>query len=254
MGEESGATEMTPVLGLTGERTLPGIPHENYWFRRHEAAYLFARHWIRGAIVAEAGSGEGYGADIMASAARRVVALDYDADAVSHTALSYPTLHSVRANLVALPLADSSVDALTSFQVVEHLWDQPRFVSECARALRPAGTLLITTPNRITFSPGLETPVNPFHTRELSAGELTELLDPLFRITRMYGVHHGRRLKSLDRRWDGSLISAQLNTPVAAWPPRLVRDVAGVTAKDFVLTESDVDTSLDLYAIAVKRP
>ena len=26
-------------LVLTGERTLPGIPDENYWFRRHEAAY-----------------------------------------------------------------------------------------------------------------------------------------------------------------------------------------------------------------------
>ena len=29
-----------PCLALTGERTVPGIPEENYWFRRHEAAYL----------------------------------------------------------------------------------------------------------------------------------------------------------------------------------------------------------------------
>ena len=29
----------TPVLALTGERTAPGVWHENYWFRRHEAAY-----------------------------------------------------------------------------------------------------------------------------------------------------------------------------------------------------------------------
>ncbi|MPY85990.1 MAG: SAM-dependent methyltransferase, partial [Actinophytocola sp.] len=26
-------------LAETGERTVPGVRHENYWFRRHEAAY-----------------------------------------------------------------------------------------------------------------------------------------------------------------------------------------------------------------------
>ena len=34
----------------------------------------------------------------------------------------------------------------------------------------------MSTPNRITFSPGRDTPVNPFHTRELNAAELAELL------------------------------------------------------------------------------
>ena len=31
---DTGAT-----LPLTGERTVPGIPEENYWFRRHEVVY-----------------------------------------------------------------------------------------------------------------------------------------------------------------------------------------------------------------------
>ncbi|MGV0803483.1 class I SAM-dependent methyltransferase, partial [Mycolicibacterium elephantis] len=79
-------------------------------------------------------------------------------------------------NLAELPLADDEVDVVVNFQVIEHLWDQGQFVSECLRVLRPGGTLLISTPNRITFSPGLDTPVNPFHTRELNAAELTELL------------------------------------------------------------------------------
>ncbi len=38
--------------------------------------------------------------------------------------------------------------------------------------VRPGGRLLITTPNRITSSPGRDTPLNPFHTRELNAAEL----------------------------------------------------------------------------------
>ena len=26
-------------LALTGERTVPGVAEENYWFRRHEVVY-----------------------------------------------------------------------------------------------------------------------------------------------------------------------------------------------------------------------
>ena len=34
---------MTATLPLTGERTAPGIWHENYWFARHEAAYRWQK-------------------------------------------------------------------------------------------------------------------------------------------------------------------------------------------------------------------
>src|SRR5512133_814219 len=62
-----------PSLALTGERTLPGIPTENYWFRRHEAAYDAVVPFCPGAVVLEAGCGEGYGADRLAAAARSVL-------------------------------------------------------------------------------------------------------------------------------------------------------------------------------------
>jgi SAM-dependent methyltransferase len=247
------STAHTPGLTLTGERTLPGIAVENYWFRRHEAAYVALLPWVRGAVVLEAGAGEGYGADLLARTARRVIAVDYDDAAVRHAAASYPDVRVLRGNLAGLPIRDGAVDAVVNLQVIEHLWDQPGFLAECARVLRPAGTLIVTTPNRLTFSPGRDTPLNPFHTRELTAAELTELLAPHFDVVRMYGVHHGRRLRRLDRRWGGSLIDAQLATPPAVWPSRLRRDVAGVRHGDFALTEDGVDASLDLFAVAVRR-
>ena len=50
----------------------------------------------------------------------------------------------------------------------------------------------MSTPNRITFSPGRDTPINPFHTRELNAAEMTELLvDNGFEMESMQGVFHG---------------------------------------------------------------
>lgn len=243
-------------LPLTGERTVPGIAEENYWFRRHEVVYLELLERCRDAVVVDAGFGEGYGAAQIAGVARRVIGVDYDAPAVAHVARRYPDVAAVRGNLAALPLGDASTDVVVNLQVIEHLWDQTAFLDEVFRVLRPGGRLLISTPNRITFSPGRDTPLNPFHTRELSAAELTELLEASgFTVDRMLGVHHGPTLAAMDARHGGSIIDAQISLAVAGrpWPAELTADVAAVRAEDFHLTEDDIDASLDLYAIA-ERP
>lgn len=247
--------DATAVLPLTGERTVPGIAEENYWFRRHEIAYTELLEHCRGKVVLEAGSGEGYGADMISDVAAHVIGVDYDASAVEHVRIRYPRVEMVEGNLAALPQADSSVDVVVNFQVIEHLWDQGQFLAECRRVLRPGGTLLISTPNRITFSPGRDTPLNPFHTRELSAAELAELLaEAGLTVTRMAGIHHGPALRALDRKHGGSIIDAQIDRALAGlpWPAELSADVAAVTVADFELRDDDIDASLDLIAIAGK--
>jgi SAM-dependent methyltransferase len=258
---------------LTGERTIPGLSEENYWFRRHEVVYQRLAPRCAGLEVLEAGCGEGYGADVIAGVARRVIALDYDESAVAHVRARYPRVEVIHGNLTELPLADGSVDAVVNFQVIEHLWDQDRFVRECARVLRSSGLLMVSTPNRITFSPGRDTPINPFHTRELNADELTQLLTGAgFAIDGVYGVFHGPRLREMDARHGGSIIDAQIARAVAdaPWPPKLLADVAAVTAEDFDIVEAadpqdegrssrgscdipDINASLDLVAIAERR-
>ncbi|MDQ2709006.1 MAG: class I SAM-dependent methyltransferase [Actinomycetota bacterium] len=240
-------------LPLTGERTVPGIAEENYWFRRHEAAYLQLLPYCRGARVLEAGCGEGYGADLIADTAYAVLALDYDQLTAAHVATRYPSVTVVRGNLAALPVRTSAVDVVVNLQVIEHLWDQPGFLAECARALRPDGLLLLSTPNRITFSRGRDTPLNPFHTRELAADELAALLvDAGFLVQAMLGLHHGPALRALDSRHGGSVIDAQVAVVVDGrpWPARLRADVAGVCAEDFEIQGERIDDSLDLIAIA----
>lgn len=240
------------TLVLTGERTLPGIAHENYWFRRHEVAYRWIAPWCTGALVVDAGCGEGYGAAALRAVARDVVALDYDAEVVAHVATTYPGVRALRCDLQRLPVADGAAEVVVSLQTIEHLHDQPGFVAECARVLRPAGTLVVTTPNRLTFSPGRETPLNPFHTRELSAAELAELLSPHFAVSRLLGVSHGRRVARWERH-HGPLPEAQMASSPDGWPGSVRRIVRRVTAADFVVSADGVDASLDLLAVAVRR-
>ncbi|MBF6354854.1 class I SAM-dependent methyltransferase [Nocardia higoensis] len=242
-------------MPLTGERTVPGIAEENYWFRRHEIVYARLLDRCAGKTVLEAGSGEGYGADMIAGVAAKVTGLDYDESAVAHVRARYPRVEMIQGNLADLPLAGESVDVVVNFQVIEHLWDQSQFLRECLRVLRPGGELLISTPNRITFSPGRDTPLNPFHTRELDAAELDELLvDAGFRVELMTGVHHGETLRALDAKHGGSFIDAQIQRALAGepWPEELTADVAAVRIEDFDLRADDIDASLDLVAIAVK--
>lgn len=254
-GSPSGSVvgvEIAP-LPLTGERTVPGIARENYWFRRHEMVYEALAARCSGAVVLEAGCGEGYGADRLAEVAQRVVALDHDALTATHVARRYPRLDVARTNLVALPVRDRSCDAVVSLQVIEHLWEQERFLRECHRVLRPGGALLVSTPNRITFSPGSDTPLNPFHTRELSGPELAGLvLAAGFVDVEVLGLHHGPGLRDLDMRHGGSIADAQVAVAVGdgVWPEPLLADVTSVTCADFELRADDIDTSLDLLVRA----
>ena len=244
-------------LPLTGERTLPGVEHENYWFRRHEAAYrevaaLAIRAGFR--TVLDAGCGEGYGAAMLARAVPEVAAVDLDAPSITYAAWAYPSVRAVRANLVDLPFASGCLDAVVSLQVIEHQWDVGAYLDEIARVLRPGGAFLCTTPNRLTFSPGCAVPVNPFHTVEFTASELASWLGTWFHVDAVGGLWHGARLAAWEARMDASLPSRLRHEP---WPNWLATLVADVAADDFTVSWpadlGELDRCLDLFAIGWQR-
>ncbi|MEO6703899.1 MAG: methyltransferase domain-containing protein [Jatrophihabitantaceae bacterium] len=243
-------------LPLTGERTLPGIAEENYWFRRHEAAYLALAPLVEVGRLVEVGAGEGYGTALLAERAEFSCAIDYDPAAIGHLAGRYAGLNPVRANLAALPVGTDQVDIVVSLQVIEHVWDHRQFLDECARVLRPGGSLLLSTPNRLTFSPDAragDRPANPFHTHEFTAAELLALVGSAgFTDLRLRGLHPSDRLIALDERYraSGGFVAAQLAGPAASWPVELAAEVASVTAADFAVSDAAPDASLDLIVLA----
>ncbi len=264
-------------LSLTGERTLPGIPHENYWFRRHEVVYAACLRWYAASArpeddaqgecaptlpraVLDAGCGEGYGAALLSRPGARgtpsVVGVDYDAATTAHARSAHGGQRTayVRGALTALPLADAAVDLAVSLQVIEHLWSPGDYVGELVRVTRPGGVVVLSTPNRLTFSPGLGRrghPVNPFHSREYDAAELVGELGrwaPQCQAAEVLGVRHGPRLREWERR-NGSLVTAQLGSTPDRWDPRLAALVAGVGTGDFEVAAADVNGGLDLVVV-----
>ncbi len=249
---------MAHPLPLTGERTLPGVAGEEYWFARHERVYRWVseRYAHAATLVVDAGAGEGYGSAMLRrSSAGPVVAVDCDPAVVRHVAATYPLLHVVRANLDTLPLRDGAADLVVALQVVEHLWDVPRFLRECRRVLRGGGALVLSTPNRPVFSPGLgrgEAPLNPFHSQEYDADQLAELVAAYgFPQVRLAGVQHGARIRAWERAHGVGVVAAQVAALTAREPDReLDAFVSTVTQADFDIGRTTDAQDLLLTAAA----
>ena len=179
MGEERGLT-------FTGERFVPTLAGQIKYEHLHR--YALAMDIAAGKVVLDIASGEGYGAALLARVAAAVVGVDLSPESVEHARRSYyyENLEFLVGACDAVPLADASVDVVTSFETIEHHDKHEEMLAEFKRVLRPGGVAVISSPNRLTYS---DEPhyVNPFHVKELYYDEFRELLGRHFKHVRIYG-------------------------------------------------------------------
>jgi hypothetical protein len=266
--EQRDQPDGVPPLALTGERTLPDVPEENYWFRRHQAVYEWIAARVAGERVIDMACGEGYGADVLAASAASVVGVDANPEAHEHARLRYR-----RANLrFERDLVESfaePADAVVFLQTIEHLQD-PDAVLEHYRSLvsqgfgdggprsggvdlggAERGTVYVSTPNVRTLAPkGAERSDNPWHVHEYRADEFERLCRSHFGSVALFGLFHTRKLRAhelaLRAGWDG--VHARLGLTKRFYD----RFTPAIAASDFVLRprgQSDLERALDFIAV-----
>ncbi len=140
------------ALPWTGERLTTGVTGQVEIEHFHR--YAFARDLCRGLDVLDIASGEGYGSALMAQVARSVVGVEIDPAVIAHAQAAYqkPNLRFLQGDARAIPLPDASVDAVVSFETIEHFYEHAAFIAETCRVLRPGGLLIISSPERDTYS------------------------------------------------------------------------------------------------------
>lgn len=159
---------------------------DNFVFQRSLLAYHAAAKRIAGDVL-EIGTGAGYGIEVVAPHARRFVTLDKHAPAPE--LLARPDVEFRQAVVPPLEFPDESFDCVISFQVIEHIRDDRRFVHEIHRVLRPGGRFIVTTPNA-----PMSLTRNPWHVREYTAAELQQLLGSVFSQVEPLGVFGNDRV------------------------------------------------------------
>jgi SAM-dependent methyltransferase len=238
-----------PPLALTGERTLPDVPAENYWFRRHLAVYEWIGARVAGRRVVDLASGEGYGSEVLSRAATSVVGVDANPEAYEHARRRYvcQNLRFERA-LVETYGEDGTCDALVFLQTIEHLHDPAAALAHFATMLAPGGTAYISTPNVLTLAPpGAAKSDNPWHLREYRAAEFEQLCRGAFGQVELLGVFHARRLRlhelALACGWDR--VHQRLGLTEAFYD----RFTPALSSSDFAVRGGHLDRALDFLAL-----
>jgi 2-polyprenyl-3-methyl-5-hydroxy-6-metoxy-1,4-benzoquinol methylase len=240
-----------PPLALTGERTLPDVPEENYWFARHLVVYEWIARQVAGQRVADLACGEGYGSDVLARAgATTVVGVDANPEAHEHARLRY-----VRDNLTftrtLVELYDEPCDAIVFLQTIEHVRNAGEILDRFKALVGRGGVAFVSTPNVLTLAPpGAERSGNPWHVHEYRPAEFAALCRAHFARVELYGLFHARKLAvhgvALKLGWDA--VHRRLGITQRFYD----RFTPAIAATDFALrraTAGELTGALDLVAV-----
>jgi SAM-dependent methyltransferase len=240
-----------PPLQLTGERTLPDVPEENYWFRRHLVVYEWIASRVGGRRVVDLACGEGYGSAVLARAAVSVVGVDANPEAFEHARLKYsgPKLRFER---TMIELWDGDADCVVFLQTIEHVQDPDAVLERIRELIGRDGVAYVSTPNVLTLAPeGEPRSGNPWHIKEYRAEEFRALCERHFGSVELLGLFHARKLRAhqvaIERLgWDS------VHAALGITKPFYDRFTPAISARDFALRSRDLDRALDF--LAVLRP
>lgn len=243
-----------PPLALTGERTLPDVPAENYWFRRHLAVYRWIALRCAGLRVADLACGEGYGAaELHRAGALEVVGVDANPEAHEHARLRYAHANLRFERAAVETFAEQRpFDAVVFLQTIEHVEDPGALLEHLRSLLSEGGRLYVSTPNRLTLAPpGAERSGNPWHVREYDEAQFRALCRPHCAAGELYGLFHSGKLRAhalaLRLGWD------RVHPALHLTGPFYDRFTPSISVHDFRLRRSrrqgDLERALDFLAV-----
>jgi ubiquinone/menaquinone biosynthesis C-methylase UbiE len=169
------------LADFTGERVIPGLVEADLW-NEHLARYLFASTLARGKRVLDAGCGTGYGTHILAQQSGETTGFDISPDAIGYAREHYnPGATFMLADVMAIPAGERSFDLITAFEVIEHLTDWPKLITEAARVITDGGLFMVSTPNKSYYAETRrEKGPNQFHVHEFEYEEFREAFTRAF--------------------------------------------------------------------------
>jgi ubiquinone/menaquinone biosynthesis C-methylase UbiE len=187
-------------LAWTGERLVTQAD-KLHGTIEHLHRYAVATGLCEKKIVLDIACGEGYGSNLLSKVAARVYGVDISEEAVAHATRKYKkeNLSFIAGSADKIPLEQSSVDVVVSFETLEHHDRHQEMMDEVKRVLKPGGKLLLSSPEKTIYKD--RDADNPYHIKEITFSELKALIKSNFKYSKFYE----------QRFVFGSLITAEAN-------------------------------------------
>lgn len=252
------------------EITSDSIPSDNPIHQRLLKPYIVVKEEIGGNVL-ELGCGEGRGIEVILPRVNSFLGLDKIDEVIQDLTGKYPDGQFMQSVFPPINIPESGVfDFILSFQVIEHVRKDRLFLEEIYRLLKPGGLAIITTPNiKMSLSR------NPWHIREYTAKELTDLSTSIFDKVVSKGItgnqkvmkYHEDNRKSVEKIMRFDVLDLQHRLPgfLLKLPyeilNRMNRDtlkkgdnelVESITFEDYIVSDNP-EESLDLFYYLYKK-
>lgn len=252
------------------EITSDNIPSDNPIHQRLLKPYTVVKEEISGNVL-ELGCGEGRGIEEILPKVDSFLGLDKIKEVIQNLTEKYPDGQFIQSVFPPIDILESGAfDFIISFQVIEHVRKDRLFLEEIYRLLKPGGLAIITTPNiRMSLSR------NPWHVREYTAKELTDLSASIFDKVVSKGIsgnpkvlqYHEDNQKSVEKimRFDVLDLQHKLPAFLLKLPYEILNRmnrntlkkgdnelVESITYNDYLVTDNP-EESLDLFYYLYKK-
>lgn len=235
------------------------------------SSYVFASKYIKDKIVLDSGCGTGYGAKFLAKqGASLVTAVDIDKKVIRQCQKRYSRVKNLKFEACEADIFQfnrESFDVVISMEVIEHVRNYRKYLREIRRVLKRKGILIIATPNKKIFSPGLKKPMMAHHVKEFYSRELSLILKRNFSKVNMYGKfitnkQYLEEKKLFQESWKYAVIKFLAKFDfvrlISKYIPYSFRQLISsgektiLTRKDIIISKNNIDEADSLMAVCYK--
>ncbi len=178
-------------MEFTGERYITKTNNAQISYE-HWHRYLLASSYVKGKKVLDAACGEGYGTNLLSKTAKEIIGIDNDELSIKYAKSKYSSSNTnfYLGNVEDIPIKGNRVfDIIISFETIEHIDEagQMKFMNEIKRLLKSDGMLIISSPVKENYGKIIN---NPFHIKELSADEFSNMMLASFKCVKLLGQEY----------------------------------------------------------------
>ena len=194
---QTGQPAGVPPLELTGERTLPDVPEENYWFRATSSSTSGSARASAACASSTWRAARATARTCWRGPPREVVGVDANPEAFEHAGAKYAR-PGVRFERTLIDAFAEPRDAVVFLQTIEHVTNPGEILGRFAGLLGPGRRRLRLDAQRAhARARGRRAQSgNPWHVHEYRAEEFRALLRAQFGDVELLGLFHARKLRA----------------------------------------------------------